>query len=91
MLICTLSTQFTAREYFIIDASHGFASVELRSPSTRENPAAFDVPVEDIASITQLDDDGRVVGEYDPSLPKNIRVFDAEYEDSLDAKFAWRN
>ena len=28
---------------------------------------------------------------YDPYKASNVRPFDAEYEDSLDAKYSWRN
>jgi hypothetical protein len=62
-IYCTLkrtaSNQQT--EYRVIDASHGFAHIEKRNPAWTEDPAAFDVPVSEIAVVWQEDEFGRAV------------------------------
>lgn len=62
-IFCTLNrnSSFEKTEYRVIDASHGFASIEKRNPAWTEDPSAFDVPVMDIAVIWREDEFGRVV------------------------------
>lgn len=60
-IICNLRSQSLQREYTVIDASLGYASVELRNPSASENPAAFEVEAGEITNVRVITDTGEMV------------------------------
>jgi hypothetical protein len=87
-----LITHISGTEYIITAASGLVATLTKHYPSAEDQICTFNVPAYDLGPIEQIDDlTGELVGEYDPTQPKNRRQHDAEFEDSLDAKFAWRN
>jgi len=68
-IICNLKSQYTARDYTVVSASQGWASVELRNPSASENPAAFEVEVGEVINVRLLCEDGQIV-----EMPDHLRV-----------------
>ncbi len=68
-IICNLKSQRTLRDYNVIDASFGYASVELRNPSASENTAAFEVEVSEIINVRLLCEDGSTI-----EMPDHLRV-----------------
>jgi hypothetical protein len=86
-IICNLDTQYLPRDYTIVDADRatGYASVELRNPSTSENPAAFDVEIGIIRNVREVD--GLTVTTLgDPYVPSNARPVDIEQLDMDDQR-----
>lgn len=63
-IFCTLKRSNASNqqtEYRVIDAAMGFAHIEKRNPAWLDNPAAFDVPLSEIAVVWQEDELGRAV------------------------------
>ncbi len=81
-IICNLKSQSTLRTYNVIDASLGYASVELRHPSASESCDAFDVPVSEITNVRQIT--GDVVTDYPDHLRVDRLPFDAEEQERID-------
>ena len=68
-IICNLKSQYTARDYTVVSASHGWASVELRNPSAAEDCAAFEVEVSEVINVRTLCEDGSTI-----EMPDHLRV-----------------
>jgi hypothetical protein len=81
-IICNLDTQYLPRDYTIIDVyrATGYASVELRNPTTSENPAAFDVEIGIIRNVRKVEGE-TITTLGDTYAPKNARPFDAQLAD----------
>jgi hypothetical protein len=81
MLLCNRKSQYEKRDYEILDASHGFASIALRNPATTEDPGAFDVPQHEIINVRRVIYVDGLPVEVEPI--KNIYTFSAEAEDAF--------
>ena len=77
-IICNLKSQRTLRDYTVIDASFGYASVELRNPSASENPAAFEVEASEITNVRVIGEDGSIT-EYPDYLRCERKHRDEDY------------
>ena len=86
-IFCTLNrnSSYEKTEYRVLDASHGFASIEKRNPAWLDDASAFDVPVGEIAVIILVDDETGARTEFEP-----ITVQDAFDLDGLNKQASAR-
>ena len=84
-IICNLKSQHTLRDYTVIEAGLGYASVELRNPSASENPVAFEVTVSEVVNVREIAGDDVI--DYPDHLRVDRKAFDADEQELVDNRY----
>ena len=77
-IICNLRSQSLQRQYIIVDAFNGYASVALIAPSASENSDAFEVEVSEVCNLRVVAETGEMI-EYPDYLRCERKQRDEDY------------